>query len=157
MIFFSTLIGLIACAGGRANDHFIKIYDMDKPDKTGLPSLVRTTRLNQSSGSFTSLVIEENLNLIAAGFNNGYLILIRGDLRRERGIKQKTLCSSANSSTTISGLAFRASKLYVATSNEVLVFNVAVPDKETSTRLDDIGCDIGMIDNFIRLATLMKY
>ena len=130
---------------------------MDKPDKTGLPSLVRTTRLNQSSGSFTSLVIEENLNLIAAGFDNGYLILIRGDLRRERGIKQKTLCSSANSSTTISGLAFRASKLYVATSNEVLVFNVAVPDKETSTRLDDIGCDIGMIDNFIRLATLMKY
>ena len=121
---------------------------MDRPDKSGLPSLVRTTRLNQSSGSFTSLVIEENLNLISAGFDNGYLILIRGDLRRERGIKQKTLLSSnshSSSTIAIAGLAFRASKLYVATSNEVLVFNVAVQDKETSTRLDDIGCDIGLL------------
>ena len=123
---------------------------MDKPDKsTGLPTLVRTTRLNHNIGKLSALAIEEDLNLVAAGFDNGTLVLIRGDLRRDRGAKQKALLSNSDSSAgsrnnCISGIAFRSSKLYVATNNEVFAFNVLHQDKETCTKIDDIGCDIGL-------------
>ena len=33
--------------------------------------------------------------------------------------------------------------MYVATNNEVFAFNVLHQDKETCTKIDDIGCDIG--------------
>lgn len=71
--------GLIACGSGSSNEHFIKIYDLDKPDKTtGLPTLVRSTRLNHNIGKLSALAIEEDLNLVSVGFDNGTLILIRG-------------------------------------------------------------------------------
>ena len=129
---------------------------MDKPDKsTNLPTLVRTTRLNHNIGRLSALAIEEDLNLVAAGFDNGTLVLIRGDLRRDRGAKQKALLSNSSDSSSssysgtsrnncISGIAFRSSKLYVATNNEVFAFNVLHQDKETCTKIDDIGCDIGL-------------
>ena len=101
--------------------------------------------ISSSSGSVSALAIEEDLNLIAVGFDNGTLTIIRGDLRRDRGSRQKTLltCSDSMSRISISGVAFRNSKLYVATTSEVLIFNVINQDKETCTRIDDIGCDIG--------------
>ena len=96
----------------------------------------------------TALAVDDDLNLVAVGFDNGTLILLRGDLRRDRGAKQKTLLTGGSSGFSgaivgVSGLAFRSSKLYVATSTEVLLFNIANKDKETCIRLDDIGCDTG--------------
>ena len=35
--------------------------------------------------------------MIAVGFDNGTLILLRGDLRRDRGAKQKTLLTGGSS------------------------------------------------------------
>ena len=145
--------GLIVCvSGSKTSDNLVKIYDVDtKQEKSGssLANLVRTTRLNQGSlgGCPSALAVDDDLNLLAVGLDNGTLILIRGDLRRDRGTKQKVLLSSGSGSGIgISGLAFRGSKLYVATSNEVLYFNVSNKDKETCASLDDIGCDAG---NFI--------
>ena len=44
----STKSGLIVCAGGNSNENIVKIFDLDKPDKsTGVPTLVRNTRLRQ--------------------------------------------------------------------------------------------------------------
>ena len=94
------------------------------------------------------MAVDDDLNLVAVGFDNGTLQLLRGDLRRDRGAKQKTLLTGGSSGLSgstvgVSGLAFRASKLYVATSTEVLLFNVATKDKESCIRLDDIGCETG--------------
>ena len=96
----------------------------------------------------TALAVDDDLNLVAVGFDNGTLILLRGDLRRDRGAKQKTLLTGGSSGISgsivgVSGLAFRASKLYAATSTEVLLFNVKDKDKESCHRLDDIGCELG--------------
>ena len=81
------------------------------------------------------------------GIRNQNDAYFTGDLRRDRGAKQKALLSnsdnSSRNSNCISGIAFRSSKLYVATNNEVFAFNVLHQDKETCTKIDDIGCDIG--------------
>ena len=106
-------------------------------------------RLTHSPGQVpTALAVDDDLNLVAIGFDNGTLILLRGDLRRDRGAKQKTLLTGGSSGLSgsivgVSGLAFRASKLYAATSTEVLLFNVKDKDKESCHRLDDIGCEVG--------------
>ena len=106
-------------------------------------------RLTHASGQVpTALAVDDDLNLVAVGFDNGTLILLRGDLRRDRGAKQKTLLTGGSSGISgsivgVSGLAFRASKLYAATSTEVLLFNVKDKDKESCHRLDDIGCELG--------------
>lgn len=141
--------GLIVCVSGSSSDNLVKIYDIDKPDKTsGLPSLVRSTRLNQSSGTPTALAVDDENQLVSVGFDNGTLILIRGDLRRDRGVRQKALMtgysSSSKSKVSISGLAFRSSWLYVATSTEVLLFSIGIKDREKCTRLDDIGAEVGL-------------
>ena len=135
--------GLIVCVSSSPNDNLVKIYDVDKLDKDQKPTLVRTTRLSQS-GYPTALALDENQNLVAVGFANGTLILIRGDLRRDRGAKQRALLSGKNLQVSISGLAFRSAKLYVTTTEEVFLFNVSVKDRETCTRLDDIGCQVGL-------------
>ena len=106
-------------------------------------------RLTHASGQVpTALAVDDDLNLVAVGFDNGTLILLRGDLRRDRGAKQKTLLTGGSSGLSgsivgVSGLAFRASKLYAATSTEVLLFNVKDKDKESCHQLDDIGCELG--------------
>jgi hypothetical protein len=85
--------GLIVCvsdsstsSAGQQLDNLVKIFDIDKPEKnSGFPSLVRTTRISSGgSGGLnhpTALAVDEDLNLVAVGFSNGSLILIRGDLR----------------------------------------------------------------------------
>ena len=130
--------GLVFCVSDKEN--LIKVYDVDKVDKNDQPSLIKTVKLN-ASGVPTCMAVDEVHNLMAVGYTNGTLILIRGDLKRDYRQKQKVLLSPGSS---ISGLTFRASKLYVATTNEVLLFNVAVKDKETLVRLDDIGCPQGL-------------
>ena len=142
----ATKSGLIVCVSGSTSDNVVKIYDIDKKEKNSdLPCLVRSTRLNHAPGTPTALAIDDESQLVAVGFDNGTLILLRGDLRRDRGSRQKALVTgTATSGVGISGVAFRSSYLYVASTREVLLFNTSAKDKETCTRLDDIGCDAGL-------------
>jgi hypothetical protein len=104
--------------------------------------------------------VHENLNLAAVGFSKYCLILLRGDIIRDRGTKQKVLLESSSqqgartqkptessSNPSISGLSFKSSSrtswLYVATTDQILVFNLSGRDKEVATQLDNIGCPIG--------------
>ena len=130
--------GLVLCVSAKEN--LIKIYDVDKLDKNDLPGLIKIVKLN-ASGIASCIAVDEVQNLIAIGYTSGTLILIRGDLKRDYRQKQRVLLTSGSS---ISGMTFRASKLYVATTDEVMFFNVAVKDKETLVRLDDIGCPAGL-------------
>ena len=146
---------------------FIKVFDLDKPGKKGEPgTCVRSTRLEippSTSTVSTCLAVQENLNVAAVGFSNHCLILLRGDITRDRGTKQKILLRPSNSPSSsrsqalpntsesnnpsISGISFkssgRTSWLYVATTNQILVFNLSGRDKEAATQLDNIGCPIG--------------
>ncbi|KAF9969069.1 Vacuolar protein sorting-associated protein 11, partial [Modicella reniformis] len=70
----------------------IKLWNFDKPDrnKPG-PTLERLIRVNQTGNAFpvTVLAVLENLSQIAVGLANGTVVLISGDLMRERTTAQR--------------------------------------------------------------------
>ena len=137
--------GLIVCVSDDDQRNLVKIFEIDKPDKSGDPMLVRTTKL-AGSGCPSALAVDCGSGLVAVGLTNGTLLLIRGDLRRDRGVKQKALLSSDGRADrcSVSGLAFRGHKLYVATTKEMLLFDIKIKDRETCTQLDNIGAPVGL-------------
>ena len=66
--------------------------------KKGEPgTCVRSTRLEippMANTISTCLAVQENLNVAAVGFSNHCLILLRGDITRDRGTKQKMLLAA---------------------------------------------------------------
>jgi hypothetical protein len=92
------------------------LFFQDKPDKNGSPSLVRSSRLNVKglgpSAVPTSICVNDSLTLMAVGFNNGALILLRGDVSKDRGTKIKLLIEP-DEVATISGLAFKLVRSFV--------------------------------------------
>ncbi len=77
------------------------------------------------------------------------VVLQRGDLTRERGIKQKSLmdgdANNSSSASSVTGLSFRSlsktSHLFVSTVGGVFCFNVTVKDREGRSCLDNLGCE----------------
>ncbi|KAG0044794.1 hypothetical protein BGZ83_009928 [Gryganskiella cystojenkinii] len=123
----------------------IKLWDLDKPDriKTG-PTLERSIRVHQSKeASFpvSALAVLENLSQIAVGLANGVVVLISGDLMRERTTAQKIVHQNDE---PITGLGFkeqqRGALLFIATTSKVLLYNTFT--KHTQT-LDDQGGGLG--------------
>ena len=121
--------------------------------------------------SVTCIAVHENCSLAAVGLSNNCVLLLRGDVTRDRGTKQKVLLDGSSSSITslpknssgssgtsllrrddsspsVSGLAFksasRISWLYVATTEKIIAFNVSIRDKESCLQLDNIGCPEGI-------------
>ncbi|KAF9197012.1 hypothetical protein BGZ50_002723 [Haplosporangium sp. Z 11] len=134
----------------------IKLWDLDKPDrnKPG-PTLERSIRVNQAGNAFpvSALAVLENLSQIAVGLANGTVVLINGDLMRERTTAQKIVHQNDE---PITGLGFkeqqRGALLYIATTAKVLLYNTFT--KATQT-LDDQGGGLGcavMNDNTQELA-----
>ncbi|KAG0349145.1 hypothetical protein BG004_001569 [Podila humilis] len=122
----------------------IKLWDLDKPDrnKPG-PTLERSIRVQQSGSAFpvSSLAVLENLSQIAVGLANGTVVLISGDLMRERTTAQKIVHQNDE---PITGLGFkeqqRGAFLYIATTAKVLLYNTV--HKSTQT-LDEQGGALG--------------
>ena len=105
-----------------------------------------------------SLSASESQNLLAVGFENGLVLLQRGDINRERGIKQKVLleesAATAGGQSSVTGLSFKtlgkAAYLFVSTTSAVYSFDVTVKDKEKKSGLDSLGCERGLaipVDN----------
>jgi len=97
---------------------------------------LRTSRLQTTTKSafVTALAVYQN-HLVAVGFSDGTVLLQRGEVGRERSLKQVTLRDGSNG---VSGLAFRitarASFLFVATTGSVLLYNITTKDKEQKVR-----------------------
>ena len=137
---------------GLGTDGFVKnlkIWNLDKHDKSGNPVLVRTARLtkqnSQSDVEPVSLAASDNLQLLAVAFSDGGIVLHRGDVTRDTRYK-KTIREKGHK---ISAMSFvtgdSGSYLYVATSEDVLVFDVSVKDKEERSKiLDTKGCSRGL-------------
>ena len=104
-----------------------------------------------------SLSASESQNLLAVGFENGVVLLQRGDINRERGIKQKVLLeepATAGGQSPVTGLSFKtlgkAAYLFVSTTSAIYSYDVTVKDKEKKSSLDSLGCEKGLaipVDN----------
>ncbi|KAF9935236.1 hypothetical protein FBU30_006321 [Linnemannia zychae] len=122
----------------------IKFWDLDKLDrnKPGFTS-ERSIRVTQQGNAFpvSALAVLENLSQVAVGLTNGTVILINGDLMRERTTAQKVVHQNDE---PITGLGFKEQQkgalLYIATTSKVLLYNTST--KHTQT-LDDQGGGLG--------------
>ncbi|KDR21303.1 Vacuolar protein sorting-associated protein 11-like protein [Zootermopsis nevadensis] len=121
----------------------VKVWNLDKLDKHSHPMCVRISRAipNNKPTPATALSVHDNVNLMAVGFGDGSILLYRGDITRERTNKQKVL---KDGNSPITGLAFQTTAkltyLFVATMNNVHLYNVTVKDKEQKIHLDGMGC-----------------
>ncbi|KAF9098206.1 hypothetical protein BGX29_011659 [Mortierella sp. GBA35] len=122
----------------------IKFWDLEKPDRTKPgPTLERSIRVTQQGNAFpvSALAVLENLSQVAVGLANGTVVLIYGDLMRERTTAQKVVHQNDE---PITGLGFKEQQkgalLYIATTAKVLLYNTST--KQTQT-LDDQGGGLG--------------
>lgn len=112
----------------------LKVWNIDVTDKGGNPRCVRVTRLipNQKAVAVTAVGVHESANLLAFGFQNGSILLFRGDVTRDRSSKPKLLKDSG--SNRVTGLAFRttamSSYLFVTTETSVVSYDVTTKDRE---------------------------
>ncbi|RZF44682.1 hypothetical protein LSTR_LSTR000634 [Laodelphax striatellus] len=121
----------------------IKIWDVDKDDRHGNPTCLRIMRasLPNRAVQATCLCLNESLTLMAIGFIDGSVAFYRGNLPRERKTKQKILQENQQS---VTGISFqetsKSTYLFVVTLSTVDFYNITHKDRETKTRLDNIGC-----------------
>jgi len=121
----------------------LKIWNLDKTDKNDNPICVRAIKLEKSV-TVTCLALLEDLSQIMVGLANGEIIAIRGDIFRDKTIKQKSI--KAPGEAPITGMSFitkgsQGPVLFVVTTNSVLTYHTAHRDQETV--IDDEGGDIG--------------
>ncbi|XP_023235262.1 vacuolar protein sorting-associated protein 11 homolog [Centruroides sculpturatus] len=123
----------------------IKIWNLEKTDRTGKPACLRTIRIQVGSTPVpvTALAVHENLNLMAVGLDQGRIIIFKGDITRERQCKQKEIPIGTDS---VTGLAFRkihSNKLvylFVSTTDEVFSVDLTDKNNEKIKLLDGHGC-----------------
>ncbi|TPX36028.1 hypothetical protein SmJEL517_g01773 [Synchytrium microbalum] len=123
----------------------LKVWNMDKTEKgSRSPVLARSTKLQHGNKVFpvTAFAVLENMTQIAVGMENGVVILVRGDISRDRFTKQKTIHEG---SECITGLGFRedgkSTTLYIITLAKVLT--CITSNKDIKQTLDEHGCDVG--------------
>ncbi|ROT78394.1 putative vacuolar protein sorting-associated protein 11-like isoform X2 [Penaeus vannamei] len=139
----------------------IKVWAPDKADVHGQPPCLRTLcpdpRPNQagsraSSGlnqagkvpKVTALAVHPNLSLMAVGFQDGSVMLYRGEVSRDRGSKHRVLLTVSSSITSLHiRHNTRATHLFVTTKNNIFCINCTARDKETTVELDSVGCEPG--------------
>uniref|UniRef100_T1ISE0 Vacuolar protein sorting-associated protein 11 homolog n=1 Tax=Strigamia maritima TaxID=126957 RepID=T1ISE0_STRMM len=125
------------------NNPVIKIWNFDKCDKNGLPLCTRsvTALPGNKETPATALAVHENMNFMALGYDNGSVLLFRGDISRDRGSKHKILHEGPNS---VTNLAFRNTNkiihLFVSTTEEIYCYNIHTKDKDFKYLLEDKGC-----------------
>ncbi|KAF9350881.1 hypothetical protein BGX34_000945 [Mortierella sp. NVP85] len=136
---------ILVTVGEEENaEQVIKLWDLDKPDrnKPG-PTLERSIRVNQTGNAFpvSVLAVLENMSQIAVGLANGTVVLISGDLMRERTTSQKIVHQNDE---PITGLGFKEQSkgalLYIATTAKVLLYNTFTRHTQT---LDEHGGGLG--------------
>lgn len=121
----------------------IKIWNLDKIDKTGTPVLMKTIKLSKITHAVTAFASLEDLSRIAVGLRNGAVYLISGDLLRERDPRQKVILPP--SAFPVTGLGWsekpQSTNLFVATTNQVISFKTDTPKGEVYEVLDERGAE----------------
>ncbi|CAG8564385.1 6147_t:CDS:2, partial [Cetraspora pellucida] len=123
----------------------IKIWDLDKQDKSkGTPTCQRTIKVNHGGKPFpvSALAVLENLGQIAVGLANGVVVLIKGDLYRDRYTRQRIIHESDE---PITGLGFKEHNktviLFIVTTSKVLTY--VTTSRSPITIIDEQGAALG--------------
>ena len=92
--------------------HFLpphRVWNFDKRTKEGNPTLARTIRAvapNQTQSAVMAITAHENMNMIAVGFKDGKVLLIRGNIARDRQSRLRVVHEEErNSGVYITGMA----------------------------------------------------
>jgi hypothetical protein len=68
----------------------------------------------------TTIAVSESLNLLSIGFNNGAILLLRGDITKDRGTKMK-LIIEPDQVATITGLSFKLASFNFHSNHTILL------------------------------------
>jgi len=94
--------------GSDAQAPLIKVFDLDKQDKgTSLPLCTRISRASPPgcvASAVTCLAVHEGLQHMVLGFQDGTIVLFKGDVTKDRHSKPKVIHEDAN---PITGLGFK--------------------------------------------------
>lgn len=124
----------------------IKVWNLDKKDKSGNPSCTRITRAlpgSNATANVTAIAVSENLSMMALGFQDGTVTFFKGDVMRDRHSKSPKIVHKGR--TQVTGLAFRHTQrsnvLFVSTENAVIACHIGTKDVRTDI-LDNHGCSL---------------
>ncbi|OAC97684.1 hypothetical protein MUCCIDRAFT_154612 [Mucor lusitanicus CBS 277.49] len=129
----------------------VKFWDLDalKPiegaDDIIVPTLLRTIKIQHGGKTYpvSTFAILENMSQLAIGLANGVVILIRGDLSKDKTTKQKVIYEGEE---PITGLGFReqtkSTILFIVTTSNIMSYNTTAV-KPAVTILDEQGCGLG--------------
>eukprot|EP00117_Sycon_ciliatum_P023495 scpid32393/ scgid19961/ Vacuolar protein sorting-associated protein 11 homolog len=121
----------------------VKVWNFDKRDSMNLPVCVRMLRVAPGTKpvAVSCVAAHENLQAMAVGFCDGSVLLVRGDITRERHSKTRVIHSDKH---PVTGLAFRhvsgQTVLFVATTDTITSYNLT--HKDFRNVLDMHGCHV---------------
>ncbi|KAJ8096870.1 hypothetical protein POJ06DRAFT_45500 [Lipomyces tetrasporus] len=138
---------LITVAETENSEPQVRLWSLDKPDKkaTGPKCNASITINMKKIWEITAFAVSDDLSAIALGLANGNVILVRGDLLNDKGLKQKVIFESSD---PVTGLAFyeasKTSLLYIATTTRILTIFTSGKSQGLPARvLEDKGCGSG--------------
>uniref|UniRef100_A0A2C9MAP2 Vacuolar protein sorting-associated protein 11 homolog n=1 Tax=Biomphalaria glabrata TaxID=6526 RepID=A0A2C9MAP2_BIOGL len=124
----------------------IKVWNLEKMER-GNPACTRLTRAipGNKPTPVSAFTVHENLNFMAVGFENGIVLLYKGDVTRERHSKSRIVYEG---NKCVTGLAFKTQGkqdlfLFVVTENSTVAINLTAKDQQTL--LENTGASIGCI------------
>ncbi|KAJ3114405.1 Vacuolar protein sorting-associated protein 11, partial [Nowakowskiella sp. JEL0407] len=121
---------LVSVGEDESGVPIVKVWNLDKLDKnTRNPVLSRSNKIQLGSRVFpvTTVAVLENMTQIAIGLENGVVVLLRGDISRDRFTRQKVVHEGSESVTV--------------TMNQIIACNTS--GKETKTVIDEQGGNYG--------------
>lgn len=153
---------IVTLAEKQGNPSVIKLWDINKMIQ--LDSKVEESdykykfqtqvlvcnhdKLGDNSYPISCFQFNYDLTCLAVGYTNGKVILIRGDLLRDRGSKQRVVYMSGND--PITGVHFNETEqlLYVTTTGKILTVPTTGRNHEKPTRIlsQKFGADLNCTD-----------
>ncbi|XP_069106820.1 vacuolar protein sorting-associated protein 11 homolog isoform X1 [Argopecten irradians] len=109
----------------------IKVWNLDKIEK-GTPVCTRITRAipGNKPTPVTCLAVHENLAWMAVGFENGSVVLFKGDVTKDRHTKTRIVYENPK---PVTGLAFKTSgtkTIFLFVVTEAQVVSIAISGKQ---------------------------
>eukprot|EP01135_Chromosphaera_perkinsii_P001580 Nk52_evm50s207 gene=Nk52_evmTU50s207 len=137
---------IMISVGEDSNKEFavLKIWNSDKLDKDGFPTCSRPMNISHNGKpvAVATIATLDNLSQIAIGLVNGTVLLVRGDLSRDRYTRQKVIHEDIH---PVTGLGFYrdSTNLFITTSAAVFLYNAK---EDTKDMLHNQGCELGCFD-----------
>lgn len=87
----------------------LKVWNLDKSDRNKNPVCLRVIKIQYSGeiNSVSAFAVASDLSHTAIGLSNGIVILIKGDISRDRFTRQRVLHEELRNQGPITGLALR--------------------------------------------------